>query len=122
MHIETNTQRITATDIDVLEADRLRQEYEKQGIKVVIDSEGNKLEFFAIGFKTIPDPAGDPVIHIKFKKGLILYLTTPHPDSMNALRALKYLVSKISPQPTEIRDFMIDINEMRGIASKRKEP
>lgn len=105
---------------EVLE--ELKKKYEKRGIPVkVMDDQGKEQEFVALDFKTLTDQAGDPVLHFKLKaKNLILYLTTPHPDSLKYLQYLKNSVRGF-PYDIEIRDFLVDIKDMlRNLQAQQK--
>lgn len=123
-HTETNLQNITTVQMDcgkeVLE--ELKKKYEKRGIPVkVMDDQGKKQEFVALDFKTLTDQAGDPVLHFKLKaKNLILYLTTPHPDSLKSVQVLKKSVMR-SPFEIVVRDYLVDIKDMlRNIQAQQK--
>ena len=123
-HTETNIQNITTVQMDcgkeVLE--ELKKKYEKRGIPVkVMDDQGKEQEFVALDFNTLTDQAGDPVLHFKLKaKNLILYLTTPHPDSLKSVQVLKKSVMR-SPFEIVVRDYLVDIKDMlRNIQAQQK--
>lgn len=126
-HTETSLQNITTVHMDNIESakealDELKKKYGKLGIIVkMIDDQGKEQEFVALDFKTFTDSAGDPVLHFKMKaKNLILYLTTPHPDSVNCLQTFKNSASGF-PFKIEIRDFLIDIKDMlRNLQQQQK--
>lgn len=123
-HTETDVQNITTVQMDcgkeVLE--ELKKKYERRGIPVkVMDDQGKEQEFVALDFKTLTDGAGDPVLHFKMKaKNLILYLTTPHPDSLKCLQTLK--VSAVGfPFEIEFRDYLVDMKDLlRNIQQQQK--
>ena len=117
-HTETDVQNITTVQLDNIggtkEAfEELKKKYEKRGIPVkVMDDMGKEYEFVALDFKTVTDGAGDPVLHFKMKaKNLVLYLTTPHPDSLNCLQTLKNSTVGF-PFKIELRDYMVDIKDL----------
>ncbi len=115
-HTETDHQRITTLELESEDkANEVREQYADQGIKVIVKSDdGIDQEFYALDFKTITDAASDPILHIKFKKDLVLYLTTSHPDSRKCLEDLNTAVQIASwktGQTVEIRDFTLDIKE-----------
>lgn len=122
-HTETDVQNITTVQIGTKGAlETLKKKYEKRGIPVkVMDDMGKEHEFFALDFKTLADGAGDPVLHFKMKaKNLILYLTTPHPDSLNCLQTFKKSASGF-PFEIEFRDYMVDMKDMlRNIQQQQK--
>ncbi len=126
-HTETDIQNITTVHIDKIEGakgalEELKKKYEKRGIPVkVMDDQGKEHEFVALDFKTLTDSAGDPVLHFKMKaKNLILYLTTPHPDSLNCLQTLKNSARGF-PFEIEIRDYLVDMKDMlRNIQQQQK--
>jgi len=126
-HTETDVQNITTVRMDNTEGakeaiDELKKKYEKRGIPVkVVDDKGKEHEFVALDFKTFTDGAGDPVLHFKMKaKNLILYLTTPHPDSLNCLQTLKNSTRGF-PFEIEIRDYLVDIKDLlRNIQQQQK--
>ena len=61
-------------------------------------------------------------MHFKFKaENLILYLTTPHPDSLKCLQDLKNSVRGF-PFEIEIRDYMGDIKEMLRMLQQKEVP
>ena len=124
-HTETNLQNITTVQIDEdgeKALEELKKKYEKRGIPVKVeDDQCKEQEFIDLDFKTLTDGAGDPVLHFKMKaKNLILYLTTPHPDSLNCLQTLKNSIRGFAFE-IEIRDYMVDIKDMlRNIQQQQK--
>lgn len=128
-HTETNLQNITTVHMDNIGGakgaiEALKKKYEKRGIPVkVMDDMGKEHEFVALDFKTLTDGAGDPVLHFKMKaKNLILYLTTPHPDSLNCLQTLKKSAMGF-PFEIEFRDYMVDMKDLlRNIQQQQKGP
>lgn len=126
-HTETDLQNVTTLHLENVEdgkkvLEEIQKKYQKRGIPVTVkDDEGKEYEFYALDFKTFTDPAGDPVLHFKMKaKNLILYLTTPHPDSLNCLETLKKSVMGF-PFKVEIRDYLVDIKDMvKNIQQQQK--
>lgn len=124
-HTETDTQNLTTVNMGSSDgkktAEELKKKYEKRSILVKIkDDNGVEQEFYAVDFKTFTDHAGDPVLHFKFKKkNLILYLTTPHPDSLKCLQDLKNSVLGFTFK-IEIRDFTEDIKEMLRMLQQKE--
>lgn len=118
MHTETDVQNITTVQMDSIEGtkevlEELKKKYETRGIPVkVVDDMGKESEFVALDFKTLADGAGDPVLHFKIKaNNLILYLTTPHPDSLKCLQTLKDSAMGF-PFETTFRDYLVDMKDL----------
>lgn len=124
-HTETDLQNITTVQTDIggeNVIEELKKKYEKRGIPVKVqDDTGKEHEFMALDFKTLTDKAGDPVLYFKFKAtNLILYITTPHPDTLKCLQDLRNSVRGF-PFEIELRDYMLDMKDMlRNLQQQQK--
>ena len=124
-HTETDLQNITTVQMDEegkKGLDDLKKKYEKRGIPVKVqDDTGKEQEFMALDFRTLTDNAGDPVLYFKFKEpNLLLYITTPHPDTLKCLQTLKDSVRGF-PFEIETRDYRVDMKDMlRNLQQQQK--
>ena len=96
----------------------------KGGIK--IKTESGEFEFFPS--KEIVDPVGDTILYVKFnhKERLVLYHTTNHPESRQALEKFKIsimmanMMSRGKLENYVVRDIMDYIKEIEKIAEDFK--
>lgn len=119
-HYENKFIKMT-TQISDEDAEKLKKDAEG-GIKIYTDFG----EFVFFPSSVITDPAGEPMLHIKFnhKEKLVLYHYAQHPQSRKALNDFKLammMANKMSCSDYVVRDIMDYISEIEKVAQKLRD-
>ena len=118
-HFENKAVRMTSVSDEDL--DKLKKDTEA-GINIY--AEFGEFTFFPSN--VIEDHLGDPILYVKFnhKEKLVLYHTTQHPESRQALEKFKLsimIASTISNENYVVRDIMDYIKEIEKVAKDLKD-